>query len=99
MNWHTRSEELQARYFRPAPYAYLWISKEMQGQTHWSFNFMDLGMCHSLSGRNHVSLTPTGSYLVDQLELPDETAALDAVFSGRYQKFVSQFYRDMRVFV
>ena len=99
MNWHTRSDELQERYFRPGPYAYLWISKDTQGETHWSFNFMDLDMCHTLSGRAQVSLTPTGTYLVDQQEHQDEAGALDAVFSGHYQKFIAQFYRDLRIFV
>jgi hypothetical protein len=99
MDWHTRAAEIQERFFRQGPYAYLCISEESQPEIRWTFNFMDLGMCHTLSGSASVSLTPTGTYLVDHEEHANEDSALVAVFSGHYRDFLECFYRDLRIYV
>ena len=99
MDWHARAAEIQERFFRQGPYAYLCISEDSQTETRWTFNFMDLGMCHTLSGSAMVSFTPTGTYLVNKQECEDEDSALEAVFSGHYREFLSRFYLDMGVVV
>lgn len=98
LDWDARQIEIQSRFFRPPPYAYLWM--EYAPKAHylaWCFNFMDLGMCHSLSSKAIVRIQPDGTYVVDDTPYPDEDAALEAVFGGHYAHFMSELYRDLRV--
>lgn len=94
MDWHTRADELQARFFRTGSRTFLWL-KHQQDLLQWSFTFMDLGMCHTLSGHARVSPGPSGGYLVNQRQYATEDEALYAVFGGHYQAFVDRLYRDM----
>ncbi len=94
MDWHTRSNEIQARFFRTGSKTFLWL-KHHQDLLQWSFTFMDLGMCHTLSGHARVHSAPSGGYLVNQRPHSTEDEALLAVFGGHYQTFVDRLYRDV----
>ena len=100
MDWHTRTEEIQHRYFRSGKYAYLWIDYEPEVDTllSWTFTFLDLGMYHTLSGHAHVSRLSQGVYSVNGRKHATENAALDRVFAGHYQLFLRNFYREMQIF-
>lgn len=98
LTWDARQDEIQTRFFRPPPKAYLWM--EYRHAAHylsWCFNFMDLGMCHSLSSRAVVKALPDGTFLVDDVSYPDESSALEAVFGGHYAHFMSELYRDLHI--
>jgi hypothetical protein len=99
MDWPARTHEIQARHFRgPGPYAYLWIDyKPAARLLSWCFTFMDLGMCHSLSGKATVEPAEPGGFLVDGLPFPDEPGALAHVFGGHYAHFLRELYRDLGV--
>lgn len=98
LNWHTRQTELQTRFFKPPPMAYLWVDYKPEGDyLSWCFNFMDLGMCHSISSKAIVKALPDGTFLVDGLSFSNEDSALDAVFGGHYSHFIWELYRDLGV--
>jgi hypothetical protein len=103
MDWHTRTEELQSRFFRTGSRACLWIDKMGKSVDPsvltWTFTFMDLGMCHTISGHARVVKSDDGAILVNDVRYPNEDAALEAVFADHYQKFLNHFYRQMRLFV
>jgi hypothetical protein len=100
MDWHTRTEEIQHRYFRSGKYAYLWIDYEPEVDTllTWTFTFMDLGMYHTLSGHAHVFCPSQGVFSVNGHSHANENAALDCVFAGHYARFLRRFYREMQIF-
>lgn len=97
MDWHARTDEIQARFFRAGPKTCLWLdygtlSKDL---LQWSFTFMDLGMCHTLSGHARVQLAGAGEYVVNGRGHASENDALETVFGKHYQNFVDRLYRDM----
>lgn len=94
MDWPTRSDEIQTRFFRTGPKTFLWLDYGTLSPDllQWSFTFMDLGMCHTLSG--HARVQQPG-FLVNGRVFASESDALEAVFGGHYQKFVDGLYRDI----
>jgi len=102
MDWHTRTDEIQERYFRTGPRTCLWIECAKHDPTilTWSFTFMDIGMCHTISGHARVvKVSKNGPFKVNELEYPDENQALAAVFQGHLQDFQNRFYKQMSLFV
>ena len=99
MDWPARTHEIQALHFRgPGPYTYLWIDyKPTSRLLSWCFTFMDLGMCHSLSGKATVEPCKAGAFLVDGMPFPNEASALAYVFGGHYAHFLREFYRELGV--
>ena len=98
LDWHARQVELQTRFFRAPPLAYLWIDYKPEAHyLSWCFNFMDLGMCHSLSSKAVVRRMEDGSYVVDKTTYGTEDEALAAVFGGHYAHFMYELYRDLGV--
>lgn len=94
MDWHTRSNEIQARFFRTGSKTFLWLEQQ-QDLLRWSFTFMDLGMCHTLSGHASVLQAESGEYVVNGWGHASENDALEAVFGKHYHNFVDRLYRDM----
>ena len=97
MDWYTRTDELQSRFFRTGPKTFLWLDygRLSPDLLQWSFTFMDLGMCHTLSGHARADVLPSGGFLVNNTHYMIEDAALEAVFAGHYPCFVERLYRDM----
>ena len=95
MDWPFRAQEIQKRFFRPPPYAYLWIDfTQDNNMLSWCFTFMDFGMCHTISGSTTV-IRKNGCFLVGQESWPSEDMALEAVFGGHLDHFLQEFYRDI----
>lgn len=95
IDWVSRKDEIQARFFRPPPYARLWIEySPVNDLLSWSFTFMDLGMCHTISYNTTIA-QENGSYRVGRESWPNEDMALEAVFGGHYNNFLNEFYMDM----
>ena len=98
MNWVTKSEEIQARYFLSRPKAYLWIDfKPLDDLLVWSFTFEDLGMYHTLSSHAYVSVTVQGGYYVNSQLQESEEKALDKVFGGHYCRFIKDLYKSLNI--
>ena len=98
MDWPDRADEIQARFFRTGTRTFLWLDYGTGGPTllRWSFTFMDLGMCHTLSGRARVQQQQENKgWLVNGKEHASENDAMHAVFAGHFQSFVDGLYRDM----
>jgi hypothetical protein len=97
MDWHTRTDEIQSRFFRAGPRTFLWLDYGTLSPDllQWSFTFMDLGMCHTLTGHASANVLPSGGYLVNFKHHPTEEAALEAVFGEHYPGFVERLYKDM----
>lgn len=70
MKWHTRSQEIQERYFNTGRGTYLWVSSPAREygpqEVSWAFTFLDFGMCHTLAGCSTVDR---------QLVIPDGVTA------------------------
>lgn len=98
MDWHTRTREIQARYFTPGPYAYLWIN-QVPGCNllTWSFTFMDFGMYNTVSGHACVAINASGVYMVDGKVQISQEHALDTVFAGHYPRFLAELYNDLQI--
>ena len=99
MDWPARTHEIQTRFFRTGPRTFLWLEHGVFSQDllQWTFTFMDLGMCHTLSGHARVIPVPTGGFLVNKNLYQTEEAAIHAVFGNHYPTFVDRLYRDMLV--
>lgn len=100
LDWHTQqAKRIQEHYFRPPPYAYLWLDYNPSGKLlSWCFTFMDMGMCHSLTAKSvTVCPQPDGSFLVNGIAYLTEKDAQDAVFGGHYAHFIQEFHRDLGV--
>lgn len=97
MDWPTRSDEIQARFFRTGPKTYLWLDYGTLSRDllQWSFTFMDLGMRHTLSGHARVLQAESGEYVVNGRGHASENDALESVFGRHYLDFVDRLYRDM----
>lgn len=95
MDWPSRVREIQSRFFRPPPYAYLWINfAQDNNMLSWSFTFMEFGMCHTISS-SAVVIRKNGCFLVGRESWPSEDMALEAVFGGHLNHFLQEFYRDI----
>lgn len=92
--------EIQSRYFRTGDKTFLWLDyDEITALLSWSFTFLDLGMCHTLSGRATVSLLPHTPpvYMVNGQSAATREQAMHAVFAGHYRDFLVQLYADLGV--
>ena len=95
MDWPARTQEIQRRFFRAPPCAYLWVDFSHENSLlSWCFTFMDLGMCHTISSTTTV-VQKNGCFLVGRESWPTEDMALEAVFGGHYEHFLQEFYRDV----
>lgn len=92
--------EIQPCYFRAGDKTFLWLDyNEETALLSWSFTFLDLGMCHTLSGRATVSLVPNSpsAYMVNGQVHGTREQAMHAVFAGHYKDFIVQLYLDLGV--
>lgn len=99
MNWD--GNEIQSRYFRVGPGTHLWLDYDEKAETLlWCFTFLDLGMCHTLTGTATLTfptLPDMMHYTVNgQTEL-DSDSAMQRVFAKHYQNFLTRLYIDLGV--
>ena len=98
MDWADHTHTIQEEYFRPGPYAYLWIDySQVDHLLTWCFTFMDLGMYHSISSHARVKCDDQGVYTVDGKHPFSREQAIFMVFSGYYAHFIVELYRDLGI--
>lgn len=98
MDW--TPSEIQARFFRVGNQTFLWLDyNEDAALLSWSFTFLDLGMCHTLSGRATVSLLPHSPpvYSVNGQIHDTREEAMHAVFANHFNDFMTQIYADLDI--
>jgi hypothetical protein len=98
MDWCSRRDEIQARFFRVGLFTFLTIHYDLTtGFLVWEFTFKDLGMCHTVSGKSLVVVTDSLVFSVDGVRCTSEQEALESVFGGKYQQFLSEMYAELGV--
>jgi hypothetical protein len=94
MDWANRKNDIQKRFFRDGLYSKLDITYTFV-MVSWTFNFLDFGMHHNLSGKNLFIEGDSGHFLVDGNEATSEEHAMQMVFGGHYDAFLEDFYSQI----
>lgn len=96
MDWPDDAARIQARYFRPGHYAFLWVDyAPADHMLTWCFTFMEMNMYHSISSHATVFCNDQGTYRVDGKDMLSREHAISTVFGGYYEHFMAELHRDL----
>ena len=97
MDWPSKREEIQDKYFFQGSKTHLCVHAET-GYVTWVFTFQDFGMFHTLCSSSDVRMqADTGHYIVNGMEYASEALAMDSVFKHHLKVFIHDLYDELGV--
>jgi hypothetical protein len=99
MDWTALVGEIHSLFFPTGWGTFLrLIPQEDSRDVKWEFIFLDLGMCHVISGGSRVEYTKTEGYTVDGRGVGwDLHAVWYDVFHGRHARFQRELYANLGI--